>query len=59
MKGQIIDLKEVFDDVECRTKYQAVIWFDNIPDLKLGGAELTNVRVTKSMNKKLREMMHR
>ena len=56
MKGQIIDLKEIFDDIECKTKYQAVVWFDDMPDLKLGGGELLNVKVSKN---KLRDLLRR
>ena len=40
MEGQIIEISEQFDDIECKTIYKVIILFDNIPPIKLGKAEI-------------------
>lgn len=42
MKGKIVELKEVFDEVECIIKYQIVIWSNDKPNLRLGECEVKN-----------------
>lgn len=37
---KIVYIKEIFDDVDCRIKYEVTVWCDDSPNLKLGACEI-------------------
>ena len=41
---RIIEIKEIFDDVEYKIKYQIVIWTDDKPELKVGDCYINQKR---------------
>ena len=41
MSGNILEIREIFDEVTFTTKYQIVVWFDELPNIKLGKCEIT------------------
>lgn len=41
MKGKIMMIRKVFDEIECKHIHEILIETENKPDLKLGEAEIT------------------